>query len=59
MRVKRYRRWQVLLGFVAYMLIMGFVGKVDCDSRQALLDEKINIREGAILHTRHARQNRS
>jgi hypothetical protein len=42
---KQYRRWQVIVGFVMFMALMGLVGKEDYDSKQALLDEKVNVRD--------------
>jgi cell division protein FtsB len=45
MRKTKYRRWQVILGVIGFLLIMGAVGKVDQDSLQASVDEKTNIRD--------------
>ena len=39
-----YRRWQVAVGWVLFLVIMGLVGRVDYNSQQAMLDEKISIR---------------
>jgi len=41
----QYKRWQVILGVIGFLLIMGAVGKIDQDSRQAQVDEKTHIRD--------------
>ena len=41
----KYRRWQVILGVIGFLLIMGVVGKIDQESQQAVLEERVNIRD--------------
>jgi hypothetical protein len=34
-----YKRWQVVLGVIVFMMLMGIVGKMDRDSQTSLLNE--------------------
>ena len=45
-----YKRWQVVLGIVAFVAVMGIVGHFeqvpDTDSPQVVLEERVGIRDG-------------
>ena len=41
---RQYKRWQVILMAIGFLMLMGVVGRIDCESQQALLDERVNIR---------------
>ena len=45
MNRKRLTKGQVLMGSVGFILLMGLVGSIDRESQQALLDEKVAIRD--------------
>lgn len=45
MRQQQFRRWQVLLGTILFLALMGLAGTSDINSNQAILDERINIRD--------------
>ena len=49
MKRKKLAIWQIALLSLAILLIMGaIVGKADRDSRQAILDEQVNIRDSLV-----------
>lgn len=45
MNRKRLTKGQVLLGSVGFILLMGLVGSIDRDSQQALIEERVAIRD--------------
>lgn len=45
MHRKRLTNGQVLLGSLGFILLMGLVGTIDRDSQQALIEERVAIRD--------------
>jgi hypothetical protein len=43
--VKQYKRWQVGVGTVLFLALMGLAGTSDMSSNQVILDEKVNVRD--------------
>lgn len=41
----RYKRWQVILGFVVFFAICGVAGTMDKDSKQMALDDQVTFRD--------------
>jgi hypothetical protein len=42
---KQYSVKQIVFWSMVFILALGIVGKMDCDSQQALLEERIQIRD--------------
>ncbi|PWT78606.1 MAG: hypothetical protein C5B59_01435 [Bacteroidetes bacterium] len=51
----RYKRWQVIVGFVGFVLVMAVVGHLeqtpDTTSPQAAIDEKVGVRDALRAQT--------
>jgi hypothetical protein len=45
MQKNKFKKWQVALGIIGFLMILGTVGKIDQDSKQAIIDEKTAIRD--------------
>jgi len=45
METTKYRRWQVILGVIGFLMLMSIAGKSDMDSKQIVLDERVNMRD--------------
>jgi hypothetical protein len=45
MHKQQFKRWQVIAGSLLFVAVMGLVGSIDQDSKQAHIDEKTHVRD--------------